>query len=209
MMSSYRGGVTQWRIVLVEDHPIVRLGLRTALDSQPDLTVAGEAETVAGAVPLTRSLSPDLVILALRIEGELRGIELCREIKNLPAAPAVLVYSSFNRTQDVSASFLSGADSFVFKGASSERLLAGVRDTLAGKRVWVTGTEAERRRSQLKRSIDAAGLTPREHEVLGLMVQHYRNSAIAGELHIELPTVKTHVSNILRKLGLTSRRDLF
>jgi two-component system response regulator DevR len=198
-----------WQIMLVEDHPIVRLGIKTVVEAQPDMTVTGEAETIAEAVPLARALAPDLVILALRLEGELRGIEVCREIKNLPQAPAVLVYSSFNRGEDVSASFLAGSDSFVYKGAPSARLLASVRDTLAGQRVWVTGVEPKDQSSRLRRSVEASGLTTREREVLGFMLQRYTNSAIADELYIELPTVKTHVRGILRKLGLSSRRELF
>lgn len=195
--------------MLVEDHPIVRLGIKTVIDAQPDMAVAGEAETIAEAVQQARALAPDLVILALRLEGELRGIEICREIKNLPQAPAVLVYSSFNRGEDVSASFLAGSDSFVYKGAPSARLLASVRDTLAGKRVWITGVEPKDQSSRLRRSVEDSGLTAREREVLGFMLQRYTNSAIADELYIELPTVKSHVRSILRKLGLASRRELF
>lgn len=197
------------RVVLVEDHPIVRVGLRAVIGAQPDLAVAGEAETAGQAVALTRRLDPDLVILALRLQGEFQGIEVCREIKSLPAAPAVLVYSSFNSSEDISSSFLSGADSFVYKGAEPEWFLAGVRDTLKGRRVWMTGAEAPGRAQEVQQRAAGPDLTAREREVLGLMLQHYANSAIAQELHIELPTVKTHVRSILRKLGLASRRELF
>lgn len=199
----------RWRFVLVEDHPIVRLGLKTVLDAQDDMIVAGEAATAAEAVQLTRSLRPDLVIMALRLEGELRGIEICREIKSLPQAPRVLVYTSFNSHEDVSSSFLSGADSFVYKRAEPARLLTSVRETLQGNRAWLTGAETGEQSSRLRRQLADSGLTPREREVLGFMLQHYTNSSIAHELYIELPTVKTHVSSILRKLGLSSRRELF
>lgn len=196
------------RVLLVEDHPIARLGLATVIEAQPDLIVVGEAATVADTVILAETLAPDLVILALRLEGELHGIELCREIKNLCTAPAVLVYSSFDSTEDVSASFLSGADGFIHKGAEPGRLLSGIRDIRAGRPVWVTGVTVEHS-MQLRRAVEGAGLTRREREVLGYMLQHFTNSEIAAELFIELTTVKTHVSSVLRKLGKQSRRDLF
>jgi two-component system response regulator DevR len=195
------------RIMLVEDHPIVRLGLKTIIDAQPDMTVISEAETVADGVRLATTGDPDLVILALRLQGELRGIELCREIKNLPRAPTVLVYSSFNSSKDLSSSFLSGADGFVHKGTASERLLSSVRAAHAGKRPWVSGVEAKGQSARLP--VEESSLTPREQEVLGFMLQHFTNSEIAKELYVELPTIKTHVSSILRKLGLSSRRELF
>lgn len=196
------------RILLVEDHPIARLGLMTVIEAQPDMTVVGEAATVADAAASAEALAPALVILALRLEGELHGIELCREIKNLPTAPAVLIYSSFNSSEDVSASFLSGADGFVHKGAEPGRLLSGIRDVRADRPVWVTGETVEQS-MQLRRAVAGSGLTRREREVLGFMLQHFTNSQIAGELFIELTTVKTHVSSVLRKLGKQSRRDLF
>jgi two-component system response regulator DevR len=197
------------RITLVEDHPIVRLGLKTVIDAQPDMTVVGEAETVADGIRRAADDGPDLVILALRLQGELRGIELCREIKNLPRAPAVLIYSSFNSSEDLSSSFLSGADGFVHKGADFERLLASVRAAHAGRRPWVPGAEAKEQGARLGHAVEESGLTPRELQVLGFMLQHLTNSDIAKELYVELSTVKTHVSSILRKLGLSSRRELF
>jgi NarL family two-component system response regulator LiaR len=199
----------QVRIVLVEDHPIVRLGLKTVLDAQPDMAVVGEAQTPAEAVEITASLRPDLAILALRLQGELCGVEVCREIKNLPDTPAVLIYSAFNSNEAIASCFLSDADGFVYKGAESGRLLSSIRDTYAGRRAWVSGVESKEHSAQLRRAVEESGLTPKEREVLGFMLQRFTNSQIAGELYIELPTVKTHVSSILRKLGLSSRQELF
>ncbi|MPZ60827.1 MAG: response regulator [Propionibacteriales bacterium] len=198
-----------FRIMLVEDHPVVRLGVKTVIDAQPDMEVVGEAETAADAVLLATRIVPDVVILALRLEGRLCGVEVCRELKNLPHAPVVLIYTSFNTSEDVASSFLSGADGFVYKGAESGRLLTSVRSTCTGKRVWVADATTHEHTSRLRRAVEESGLTPREREVLGFMLQHYTNSQIAKELYIELSTVKTHVSNILRKLDLSSRHQLF
>lgn len=195
------------RILLVEDHPIVRLGLRAAIEAEPDLTVAGEAATVEDGARAARELAPDLVILALRLEGELRGPELCREIKRLPQPPAVLVYTAFDSAADASASYLARADGFLHRRTASDLLLRSIRDTGAGRRVWVPREPvSEEGRS---RPDPAAGLTPREHEVLGLILLRYSNAQIAERLQLRLPTVKTHVRGLLRKLGMSSRRELF
>ncbi|MGH3358964.1 MAG: response regulator [Nocardioidaceae bacterium] len=200
---------TQIRILLVEDHPVVRLGLSTVIAAQPDMEVVGEAATSGDALGCISDLAPDLVILPLRLEGEPRGVELCRELKSSATAPKVLIYSSYNSTEEASSSFLSGADSFVHKGEDSGRLLDTIRATAAGRRVWLLGVETKDQSAKLQELMEDSGLTRREQEVLGFMLQRLTNAQIANELFVELPTVKTHVSNILAKLGLRSRRDLF
>lgn len=197
------------RIVLVDDHPIPRFGLKTVIDAEPGMEVIGEAERPAGAKRLAAKLRPDLVILALRLAGEFHGIELCRDLKNLPRPPAVLFYTSFNSRDQVASAFLSGADGFLYKGADPAQLLSTVKATCAGRRVWAPDAGGFGQGGRLQHAAEESGLTPREREVLGLMLQRYTNSRIAAELYVELPTVKTHVSNILRKLSLSSRRELF
>lgn len=197
------------RILLVEDHPVVRLGLKSVVEAQPDMKVVGEVESAVDAVAYARDLEPDLVILPLRLEGELRGIELCRELKTLAPVPRVLIYTSYNSAEDASASFLSGADSFVHKKEDSARLLDTIRSTVEGRRTWLLGAETRDESERLQQAVERSGLTEREREVLGFMLQRFSNAEIARELIVELPTVKTHVSNILAKLGLQSRHELF
>lgn len=195
------------RILLVEDHPIVRLGLRAVIEGEPDMTVAGEAETAGDAVRAAEDLAPDLVILALRLEGELSGPALCRTLKARPDPPAVLVYTAFDSAADASASYLAGADGFLHRRTAPDRLLSSIRDTHAGRRVWVP-------REQVPHTgaVDpdlTAELTAREQEVLGLILLRCSNAQIADRLGLRLPTVKSHVRGLLRKLGASSRRELF
>lgn len=199
----------QRTIVLVEDHPAIRLGLRSVLEAQADLKVVAEARSSEEALALVTQYRPDLVVLPLRLEGELRGVELCRELVSLAHAPKVLIYSAYNSPDDASASFLSGAHSFVHKGEETGRLLETIRATLDGRRVWLLGTEPNDSVAQLEQHIEKSRLTSRESEVLGFMLQRFTNAQIANELFIELPTVKTHVRSILSKLGISSRRELF
>lgn len=197
------------RILLVEDHPVVRLGLRTAITAQPDMHVVGEADSAESALSKRNEQGPDLVIIPLRLGGEIRGVELCREIKTYSDAPYVLIYTSYNSREEASSAYLSGADSYLHKGEDTWHLLDAIRATAAGRKVWLLGTEPNEQAARLEEAVANSGLTRREHEVLGFMLQRFTNAQIAKELFIELPTVKTHVSNILHKLGLSNRQELF
>jgi len=196
-------------VLVVEDHPIVRVGLRSLLESEPDLSVIGEATSYREALTLQSELSPDLVIVPLRLGGQLNGVSLCRELVESVPSVRVLVYSAFNSAEDASAAFLSGAHSFVHKAEEADRLVDAVRQTIAGRRVYLLGAEVGESVARLRGTASQAGLTTRESEVLALMLQHLTNAQIAEELVVELPTVKTHVRNVLAKLGISSRRELF
>jgi DNA-binding NarL/FixJ family response regulator len=99
----------------------------------------GEAESAEHSISMLEEYRPDLVILPLRLEGELKGVELCREVKSSSHSPRVLIYTSYNTREDASSSFLSGADSFVHKGEDTGRLLDTIRATAEGRRVWLLG----------------------------------------------------------------------
>jgi len=207
-------------VLLVEDHPAVRYGLRTLIDAQPDLTVVAEADSVTTALALAARHRPRVVVLPLRLEGAPRGVELCRALLAAPDPPRVLVYTSSSSTDEATAAFLSGAHSYVHKGEAMERLLDTLRATAAGRRVWLLGPDpagAAGRRPEgapgpgagAGPQVDTSRLTARERDVLGLLLQRLTNAEIAATLHVELPTVKTHVSHILAKLGVANRRGLF
>ncbi len=195
------------RILLVDDHPTVRFGLRHLLVSA-GFEVVGEAEDAAGALRLVGELLPDLVLLDLRL-GEDSGIEICREIKALPEAPRVLVFSAHSSVEDVAGATLAGADGYLHKGVGGEELIDAVRRTVAGGRVWLLPSENEEEAAaRIREASSEARLTPKEKEVFALVLTRRTNAEIAGELYISLYTVKNHVSSILRKLGLKSRREI-
>lgn len=196
------------RVLLVEDHPLIRYGLAALLEGQPDLTVVGQADTAEEARRVIRGSTPDLIVLPLRLGGDrVAGIELCRHLRAASTA-RTLVYTSFTDTPDLEASILAGADGLVGKWAAPEELLHAVRAILRGRRIWLPGplgTPVQRRRTL----IDDSRLTRREREVLALILERHTNQQIADRLVVNLTTVKTHVRSILRKLGMESRRDLF
>ncbi|HKZ26453.1 MAG TPA: response regulator transcription factor [Rubrobacteraceae bacterium] len=194
------------RVLLVDDHPTVRFGLKHLLGSAAE--VAGEAENAADAVRLAEELRPDLVLLDLRL-GEDSGIEVCRELKALPDAPRVLVFTAHTTVEDIAGATLAGADGYLHKGVEGEELLATIERIHAGGRVWLlpAGNEEEAA-ARLGESSGEARLTPKEKEVFALVLKRRTNPEIAEELYISLYTVKNHVSSILRKLGLKSRREI-
>jgi DNA-binding NarL/FixJ family response regulator len=196
------------RVLLVDDHPTVRFGIRHLLASASEVEVVCEAESAAEAVRLAESLRPDLVLLDLRLGGD-SGIEACREIKALPDAPRVLVFTAHTSAENVAGATLAGAEGYLHKGVEAEKLLDAIERTHAGGRVWLLPTENEvEAATRLKESSDEALLTPKEKEVFALVLKRRTNPEIAEELYISLYTVKNHVSSILRKLGLKSRREI-
>jgi len=199
----------KYSILIVEDHPIVRLGLSTVLGAQDDLEIVAEAASAVEAMEAVPLLHPRLVILPLRLGGVRDGLELCREIKSMESGPKVMMYTSYTGRTDASLAFLSGADSFLTKDHPEGRLLETVRATAEGQRVWDLHSDTGESARKLEQRVHQSALTVREQEVLGFMLQRYSNSEIARELFISIPTVKTHVSNVLQKLGIESRKELF
>jgi two-component system response regulator DevR len=194
------------RILLVDDHPTVRFGLKHLLASADE--VVGEAENATDAVWLVQDLRPDLVLLDLRL-GEDSGIEVCREIKALPGAPRVLVFTAHASVEDIAEATLAGADGYLHKGVAGDKILDAVRRTHAGQRVWLLPAENEDEAAdRIRETSGEARLTPKEKEVFALVLKRRTNPEIADELYISLYTVKNHVSSILRKLGLKSRREI-
>jgi DNA-binding NarL/FixJ family response regulator len=196
------------RILLVDDHPTVRFGLKHLLASADGAEVVGEAENATDAAWLVQDLRPDLVLLDLRL-GEDSGIEVCREIKTLPGAPRVLVFTAHASVEDVAGATLAGADGYLHKGVAGDKILDAVRRTHAGQRVWLLPAENEEEAAdRIRETSGEAWLTPKEKEVFALVLKRRTNPEIAEELYISLYTVKNHVSSILRKLGLKSRREI-
>ncbi len=192
----------------MEDHPATRFGAKTIVELAEGVEVVGEAENAEDALGLVKERKPDLVLLDLRLRGGGGGIELCREVKALSDSPYVLVYSAYNSPAEVAACRLCCADGYVHKSEDSEQLLDALERARAGESVWLLGLEYEDPDARLAEARERADLTKREEEVFGLLLKRRTDPEIADELSISPHTVKTHVANVLAKLGYTSRRGL-
>ena len=199
------------RVVLVDDEAMVRVGLRMVLTAEPDIEVVGEAADGAAAVDVVTSTDPDVVLMDVRMPV-VDGIEGSRRV--LAAAPGVrvLVLTTFDEDDYVEAALRAGVSGFLLKVAPPERLVEAVRTVAAGGglldpgvtvRVIESFAAAPPTRTRRAEVLDA--LTERERDVLRLIGRGLSNSEIAAELYLGETTVKTHVSNVLAKLGLRDR----
>ncbi|MGF1470593.1 MAG: response regulator [Rubrobacteraceae bacterium] len=196
------------KVVVADGHSTVRLGLNKLVATTHDTAVVGETDDGDEVLSLVERLEPDLLILGLNLKGERTGIEVCQETKSLPEPPRVMVYAAYDFAERVAFCLLGEADSFVHKSIGCAQLLDAVKCTIAGERVWRPQDTATETVRQAHTASDSAGLTAKEREVLVLLLCGCSNPEIAEELYVTVPTVRTHVRSILRKLGATCRKDL-
>ncbi|MFD8990359.1 response regulator [Streptomyces goshikiensis] len=203
------------RVLLVDDQPLVRSGLRMLMAHHPDLEVVGEASTGAEAVRLAGEIDPDVVVMDIRMPG-MDGIEATRLITAGPAASRVLVLTTFDEDDHVYGALRAGASGFVVKDMELDDILAAVRVVAAGDALIAPGVTrrliaefASRPASAPARSPrPVEGITEREREVLTLVGRGRSNTEIAEDLFITVATAKSHVSRLLTKLDARDRVQL-
>jgi DNA-binding NarL/FixJ family response regulator len=199
------------RIIVADDHQVVRAGFAALLDTQPDFTVVGTACDGAEAVRLGRDLRPDVVLMDVRMPG-MDGIEATRQLAaGAPDGPRVLILTTFDLDDYVYDALRAGASGFLLKDVTAERLFDAVRVVAAGEALLAPAvtrkliSEFARLQRAARPALALPALTPRETEVLTLVAEGLSNQQIAARLVVTEETVKTHVSRVLRKLGLRDR----
>jgi two-component system, NarL family, response regulator DevR len=201
---------TRIRVLLVDDHEVVRLGLRTVLEIEPDVEVVGDADTVARAEVAASRLRPDLILLDVVLpDGS--GIELCRELHRTTPTIRVLMLTSFGDETAVLAAMMAGASGYLLKNAPRADLLAAIRAVASGATLLdpaVANLIKQRLITPPSTSRGApGGLSEREREVIALVAEGLTNAEIAEHLGIAVLTARNHVSSILDKLGLARRSE--
>jgi DNA-binding NarL/FixJ family response regulator len=193
------------RVLIVDDHELVRLGLRTVIEEEPGMCVAGEASTGEEALAAIGATEPDVVLLDLRMPG-MGGVDTCRAIVSRDPGTRVLVLTSYDDDEEVFGVLDAGAAGYLMKDADPATVLQAIR-AVAGGNTVLDSAVADRviHGSHVTDGHDDAGLSPREREVLELMARGMTNVQIARALWLSEATVKTHVSRVLRKLGTSDR----
>lgn len=202
------------RVLIVDDHSVMRAGLRMILDAHPEIDVVGEASTGREAVAAARRLHPDVISMDVQMP-DMDGLEATRHLVGDPDIDAaVVIVTTFDHDDYLFAALAAGASGFVLKNAGPEELTAAVTVAAAGDALLsptVTRRVIERFASSTRSGREASvtpprpDLTEREAEVLRLVAAAMSNAEIAHELFIGEATVKTHVSNVLQKLGVRDR----
>jgi DNA-binding NarL/FixJ family response regulator len=197
------------RIIVADDHPVVRDGLVAILSTQPDFSVVGEAGTGAEAVERVMALQPDVLLLDLEMP-QVDGVGVLKQLRQADVPTRVVVFTAFDTDERILDAVQAGAQGYLLKGAPREELFNAVRVVHSGGSLLqpIVASKLLRQviREQTKES-SADTLTERELEVLRLMAQGLQNKEIAAQLVISERTVKFHVSSILAKLGAGNRTE--
>jgi len=197
------------RVLIAEDHALMREGTRRVLEQQPDIVVVGEAADGITALELATSLLPDVALLDIRMPG-LTGIEVTRQIKDRMPDVDVLIVSAFDDDDYVRALFQAGASGYMLKTIGADELVDAVRRVSAGETVIhpVIARKVARLLTQPSHPRpEDVHLTEKELEVLRLVCEGLRNKEIARHLHISVRTVEGHLDSIFARLGMRSRTE--
>ena len=189
----------KFSVLVVEDHPVVRLGIAAIISAQPDMTVCFQAESGEEGVSAFRQYRPDIILMDLRLPG-MSGVEALRTIRGEDPGARCVVLTTYEGDEDIHQALAAGAAAYVIKAMSYETLVDALRRVYAGTRYLPPPVA----RSLANRTPNS-DLSPREREVLALMVRGKTNKGIADALKITEATVKCHVSVILQRLNVEDR----
>jgi DNA-binding NarL/FixJ family response regulator len=188
------------RLLLVDDHPVMRAGLANLLASQSDFEVVGQADDGESAVARWRDLAPDICLLDVAMHG-LDGVETLRRLRGVDRRARILMLTSSDSSADVARALAAGANGYLTKNVGHEELFAAIREVDRG------GTPVSRDKivDVAPSAAASVGITPREIEVLGLLREGFSNAEIARLLGISAHTAKAHVAALIEKLGVADR----
>ena len=210
-MAKHEGKAAPAKVLIVDDHPVVRDGLAAQLATETDLAICGEAEDVAGALALVESARPDVAVIDISLKGG-NGIDLIKRLRAHGAGVRVLVWSMYPENVYAERALRAGAQGYLHKGQATGEILTALRAVLAG-RMYLSGDQADR---LLRRVVGGAGverapvenLSDRELEAFELMGQGLTTEQIAARMHVSPKTVETFRARIKEKLGLNNITEL-
>lgn len=189
-------------VLIVDDHPVVRSGLRAVLEGHPAVVVVGESATGEEAIALAGTLKPDVVLCDLRLGAGIDGIEATRALRQLPSPPAVLILTTFDRDAEVLGAIEAGASGYLLKDVAPDVIAQAIVRAAAGD-TFLTPELTARVLQGMRKPLPR--LTEREVDVLNLLAKGQSNREIARSLFVTEATVKSHLAHIFTKLDVDSR----
>jgi two-component system NarL family response regulator len=189
------------RVLVVDDHSLLRTGVANIINQEPDLEVVGEAANGRDAIDAFLAHHPDVVLMDLRMPG-MEGVEAIRRIREIDPQALVVVLTTYDADEDIARALQAGAKAYILKDIAADALVACIRDVLAGKTYLAPAAAAK-----LAERVTQVQLTPRELATLRLMANGSSNKEIAIALKISERTVKSHLAHLFEKLQVTSRTE--
>ncbi|MEZ4869186.1 MAG: response regulator transcription factor [Caldilineaceae bacterium] len=196
--------MTKIRVVLADDHPVVRTGIRALLERAPDITIVAEAENGAEVLPLIEKHQPDVLVLDIEMP-QLSGLEVTQRIKELQLPVRVLALSAYADDHYIHRLLSNGAAGYLVKEEAPHMIVEAVRGVASGQEGWMSRRAVAQMSLRARSDEVGSDLTPREKQVLALVVEGKTNQEIALGLKISESTVEKHVGALLSKLGVASR----
>ncbi|WP_168582925.1 response regulator [Gephyromycinifex aptenodytis] len=190
------------RVLIVDDHPVVRAGLVALIDAQPAVHVVGQACNGQEALALADALNPDVLLCDLRLGPGLDGVEVVRELRRRPQAPEVVILTTYDEDADIVRAVEAGAAGYLLKDADTGAIIAAIQAAVHGEPGYEPALQQRVVNAMRTRH---SGLSERELEVLRLVAQGRSNKQIAGELFVGEATVKTHLNHAFTKLEVDNR----
>jgi two-component system NarL family response regulator len=189
------------RILIVDDHPVVRTGLKSMLNMHSGLRVIGDVSTGTDALAFVQNNPPDIILLDLRLDGQ-NGIEVLRELTTIDPEVRVIMLTSFELEEDIYQAVQAGAYGYLIKNSTEEEMISVIRKVSVGQRFF-----SQKIAMSLSEHIMRSSLTIRELEVLGMVARGLSNKEIAIFLNLSSHTVRNHLMNLMDKLGVSDRTD--
>ena len=194
-------GTATIRVLIVDDHPLMRLGLRTRIDAEPDMEVVAEAENGPEAIAAYARLRPDITLLDLRLPG-MDGPQIINVIRGDDPEAKIIILTTYDADEDVYRAVQAGARGYILKGTFAEGIMEAIRNVQAGRRLIAPEVAA-----RLADRVSSPSLTSREVGVLELVAKGMSNKEIGAALFVSETTVKYHLKNIYAKLGANDRTE--
>ena len=196
------------RVLLVDDHPIIRSGIKMLLEQASDIVVVGETDRGDDVVGLVNRLRPDVLLLDMEMPGK-SGVDVARELQSTGSAVRILVLSAYDDDEYISSLISNGASGYLTKEEALGTIVEAVRGVARGEEGWFSRRAAAQIAAMARKETSSGGLelTDREEEVLRMLAKGWTNTRIANELSVSERTVRFHLSNIYDKLGVGSRAE--